>query len=561
MTDTPPTTETDASDHTYMLVQQTDYDQTGNATYPGTYLQLGAYPAWGDSTQRGDDLLSAIGLTTSTTSFFKDDHRYASSQTKPATVYTRDDGFATSTSGTPQQLTAELMTRGGWRLHTDGNYLSTTRGDRVDVIFGNYHLAVLGRTGGSSTAAVWTPAYWESSGGHTVQDDVARRGRVSLVEWDSARSAWKSYHNTLKGNHTRRFQGPLEHVFEVDTYRETIGSIDDELDPDYDSATDAAYTRYKTIPATSASAHQQTDAATNWVNPSTGVGSNWPRRRETPNLKEDIAARSYRDETKVTKGLGAASSGGPTAGSITRISNVMNKREVRYTATGDYQDLVYGKGADVTERTGYRPDLQDDGSYAARQKQLTYEWKYRFYGAEYTGCEALNKKYHAPERQGLRQLWDNFVLSMEINLGVHVEYTDHAAVEFNTISMFMPGYYDPDRWDQGAEGWEGEDSDWIDDITWMTGNIMGVLGITSFGTGETELLVGSMLKVAPLRASLRMGISTFIAMDHLRAFPKGAFTEAGLFKMRYTIGKNDTHVLTTDATGFELQVSPINVRS
>jgi hypothetical protein len=38
-----------------------------------------------------------------------------------------------------------LLTRGGWRDHTDGNRVTTTRGDKIEVIQGNYKLLVLGR--------------------------------------------------------------------------------------------------------------------------------------------------------------------------------------------------------------------------------------------------------------------------------------------------------------------------------------------------------------------------------------------------------------------------------
>ncbi len=41
---------------------------------------------------------------------------------------------------------AQIHTKGGWRDHSDGNRITTTRGDKVEVIRGNYKLVVLGRT-------------------------------------------------------------------------------------------------------------------------------------------------------------------------------------------------------------------------------------------------------------------------------------------------------------------------------------------------------------------------------------------------------------------------------
>ncbi len=40
---------------------------------------------------------------------------------------------------------SQLHTKGGWRDHTDGNRITTTRGDKIEVIRGNYKLIVLGR--------------------------------------------------------------------------------------------------------------------------------------------------------------------------------------------------------------------------------------------------------------------------------------------------------------------------------------------------------------------------------------------------------------------------------
>jgi hypothetical protein len=40
---------------------------------------------------------------------------------------------------------SQLHTKGGWRDHSDGNRITTTRGDKVEVIRGNYKLIVLGR--------------------------------------------------------------------------------------------------------------------------------------------------------------------------------------------------------------------------------------------------------------------------------------------------------------------------------------------------------------------------------------------------------------------------------
>ncbi|HRI67925.1 MAG TPA: hypothetical protein PK156_26990 [Polyangium sp.] len=59
---------------------------------------------------------------------------------------------------------AHLFTRGGWWDHSDGNRITTTYGDKVEVIRGNYKMVVMQRQD--------DPAFgggWDVSGGH-VQD-------------------------------------------------------------------------------------------------------------------------------------------------------------------------------------------------------------------------------------------------------------------------------------------------------------------------------------------------------------------------------------------------------
>lgn len=57
-----------------------------------------------------------------------------------------------------------LHTRGGWRDHSDGNRISTTYGDKVEVIRGNYKMIVLGRQDDPESSTGW-----DASGQH-IQD-------------------------------------------------------------------------------------------------------------------------------------------------------------------------------------------------------------------------------------------------------------------------------------------------------------------------------------------------------------------------------------------------------
>lgn len=59
---------------------------------------------------------------------------------------------------------AALFTRGGWWDHSDGNRISTTYGDKVEVIRGNYKMVVMQRQDDPANAGGW-----DVSGGH-IQD-------------------------------------------------------------------------------------------------------------------------------------------------------------------------------------------------------------------------------------------------------------------------------------------------------------------------------------------------------------------------------------------------------
>ena len=65
----------------------------------------------------------------------------------------------------------KLHTKGGWREHTEGNRITTTRGDKVEVVYGNYRLMSLGHQKQN--------AGWDLSGGHVSQSgggDTAATG-------------------------------------------------------------------------------------------------------------------------------------------------------------------------------------------------------------------------------------------------------------------------------------------------------------------------------------------------------------------------------------------------
>ena len=355
---------TSSSDrYKHLRLEVPNYDRSGHGKAPNTYLQLGAYPTEGTAQERGDDLLERIGLTT-TALYFKDDYRHANAkagvdpaptygQQHPDVKYWRDDGL-TRTNSTPQTLTGELLTRGGWRLHTDGNYVSTTRGDRVDVIGGNYKLVILGRTDAGKAGSVLSESFWESSGGHTV-DGTNWPGTCVSVAWNKAKETWRVVSETVKGDCIERYEGIVEEEF---TGPEIISNIGFDPTPPAAGATPWP----PDLPTSSASnhggAHTQTDQDTSWINPSSGPGAppatpGWPRKQQNPTVEETIKAKTITETID--------------AGTIDQ-SMTANKKSETFTAWGgallDQTDAktsgaTYAMCRGTASRpTGYHHDLK-----------------------------------------------------------------------------------------------------------------------------------------------------------------------------------------------------------
>lgn len=177
-----------------------------NATSPsdemGTYLRLGAVPSpikaaydavnGGGSdggaftTASGEDLASKV-LT------FIDD--------------TRDRGsgdFDVLTEEERQDESKRLHTKGGWRDHTDGNRVTTTRGDKVEVIGGNYKLLVLGREQWNDDAGVGLNH--ESSGGITYHFDEVP-GQVVDIRRKHDGTTWSVVEECSTGHFVARYHG------------------------------------------------------------------------------------------------------------------------------------------------------------------------------------------------------------------------------------------------------------------------------------------------------------------------------------------------------------------
>ncbi len=223
-----------AQKHTIWLVPNYDGTTTAGGArnkHPISYLRLGSMTSTVAelSTEKlsGDDLLKDAGIKPPKASSFFDQANggVGRNMSGAGADYRRDDGKNRAVASTATELTAQLMTRGGWRDHTDGNRISTTRGDRVDFVYGNYKRIIFGR---QQTSAVMSASTWESSGGHN-HDTTTTPGEVKSISWVAQSSGtnspgtWKVVEETEHANALSRYQGRVVEYFDGDVIQSDIG--------------------------------------------------------------------------------------------------------------------------------------------------------------------------------------------------------------------------------------------------------------------------------------------------------------------------------------------------
>ncbi|MFO0548506.1 MAG: hypothetical protein U0271_08975 [Polyangiaceae bacterium] len=129
--------------------------------------------------------------------------------------------FTFTSQDTHAKESAILHTKGGWRDHSDGNRISTTRGDKVEVIRGNYKRIVLGRTDREDDAAVL-----DVSGGHAGDSPITfRPGYENKIEWvQNYDGTWKVTESTVRGDVTSTYHGDTVDFFYGNIKSSTTGS-------------------------------------------------------------------------------------------------------------------------------------------------------------------------------------------------------------------------------------------------------------------------------------------------------------------------------------------------
>ncbi|KYF62920.1 hypothetical protein BE11_20550 [Sorangium cellulosum] len=181
------TREGDGVSGKYLLIEVPNFNNAETeADAMGSYLRLGAVKEPSLAADPSAPKGSGEDLAARVTSFIDDTRK-------------RDGCPGFISEAERQAETAKLHTKGGWRDHSDGNRITTTRGDKVEVIKGNYRMLVLGRQ--EDTAG------WDVSGGH-IQDATDLWTAATTIEWvQNYNGTWKVTEKTEKGDVDTTYHG------------------------------------------------------------------------------------------------------------------------------------------------------------------------------------------------------------------------------------------------------------------------------------------------------------------------------------------------------------------
>jgi hypothetical protein len=197
----------------------------------GKYFQV-YVPSWGqDASSNNLSSFLRLGTTTDLPSsqwqstlyqvftglgFFDDPRqRYdpgatntAAQQTLPGVTGAEADGGLSVAQR--QAETANLASKGGWTDHSDGNRITTTQGDKIEVVRGNYQLIVLGRQDSAGSGAIF-----DVSGG-LIQPNDATPSNTMRLEWvRNYDGTWRIVEECQKGD--------VHNTIHGDVYEEQYG--------------------------------------------------------------------------------------------------------------------------------------------------------------------------------------------------------------------------------------------------------------------------------------------------------------------------------------------------
>jgi hypothetical protein len=302
----------------YALLEIPSFGVDPDVGKMGSYLRLGAVPdpsVAGMST--GDDLAHRV------TSFLDDER-------------SRDGSPDTLPEGKREAMSAVLHTKGGWRDHTDGNRITTTRGDKVEVIGGNYKMVVLGRTEGD--------AGWDVSGGH-----IEGLGAKSCIKWvQTFGGTWRTHEWSEKGDSEVIQHGNRVDAFYGEISTSTTGS-EDATRPIEDE--DHSVTGFASAPNPVITESTWAKSITSYTgSPARPVpeiaGTTWAVATTS-----ETNVGSVNDTTNVVAGLSSPDGGGSGDGSSTTTTSIDGTSTSTTTIGKDMNDTTTVKGGMSTTTT------------------------------------------------------------------------------------------------------------------------------------------------------------------------------------------------------------------
>ena len=174
----------------YILIEAPNFNNAGSeADAMSSYLRLGAVKDLSIAANAGAPKASGEDLASLVTTFIDD-------------TRVREGCPDYLSPAVRQAETAKLHIKGGWRDHSDGNRISTTRGDKVEVIKGNYRMLVLGRQNDE--------AGWDVSGGHVGESGITFQGSSEIRWVQNYDGTWKVTEETIKGDVYTMYMGDVK---------------------------------------------------------------------------------------------------------------------------------------------------------------------------------------------------------------------------------------------------------------------------------------------------------------------------------------------------------------
>lgn len=150
------------------------------------------------------------------------------------------DGVAKENSTANRKSESKrLLTKGGWWDHSDGNRVSTTAGDKIEIIQGNYKMVVLGRR---SPALVGDA----DAGDKKVTDVSGGYEHSKRYEYLSSEKVWATWEKSSRANATKVTEGIEVSYFKGSLRKTVVGEHPDGTEEKPDVETTSHVKKSKT---------------------------------------------------------------------------------------------------------------------------------------------------------------------------------------------------------------------------------------------------------------------------------------------------------------------------